>query len=113
VFSGIKGFCKVKKDSARKSYNNTKVLFRFKTIIMPVVLYGYETWSLTLREEHKLGVFEKKVLKRIFEPKRVEVRGGWRKLHNEELHDLYSSLSLIRIITSWWVWWAGHVAQMG
>jgi hypothetical protein len=62
-----------------------------------VVLYGCETWSLTLREEHKLRVFEKRVL-RIFGLKRDEVTGGWRKLHNEELHNLYSSPSIIRMI---------------
>jgi hypothetical protein len=66
-----------------------------------VVLYGCETWSLTLREEHRLGVFENRVLKRIFGPKRDEVTGEWRKLHNEELHDLYSSPSIIRIIKAW------------
>jgi hypothetical protein len=62
-----------------------------KTIILPVVLCGCETWSLTLREEHRLRVFKNKVLRRIFGPKRDEVRGGWRKLHNEELRNLYSS----------------------
>jgi hypothetical protein len=65
-----------------------------------VILYGCETWSLTLREEHRLRVFENKVLRRIFEPKRDEVTGGWRKLHNEELHNLYSSPSIIRIMKS-------------
>jgi hypothetical protein len=61
-----------------------------------VVLYGCKTWSLTLREEHRLRrVFENKVLRRIFRPKRDEVTGGWRKLHNEELHNLYSSPSII------------------
>jgi hypothetical protein len=65
-----------------------------------VVLYGCETWSLTLREEHKLRVFENRVLRRIFLPKRVEVMGEWRKLHNEDLRDLYSSPSIIRIIKS-------------
>jgi hypothetical protein len=64
---------------------------------LPVVLYGCKTWSLTLREEHRLRVFEKRVL-RIFGPKRDEVAGEWRKLHNKELHDLYSSPSIIRII---------------
>jgi hypothetical protein len=59
----------------------------YKTIILPVVLYGCETWSLPLREEHRLGVFENRVL-RIFGPKRDEVTGSWRKLHNEELHNL-------------------------
>jgi hypothetical protein len=62
----------------------------YKTIILPVILYGCETWSLTLREEHRLRVFENKVLRRIFRPKRDEVTGGWRKLHNEELRDLCS-----------------------
>jgi hypothetical protein len=68
----------------------------YKTIILPVVLYGCETWSLTLREEHRLRVFENRVLRRIFEPKRDEVTGEWRKLHNEELHYLYSLPSIIR-----------------
>jgi hypothetical protein len=65
-----------------------------------VVLYGCETWSLTLREEHRLRVFEKRVLRRIFGPKRDEVTREWRKLHNEELRDLYSSPSIIRIMKS-------------
>jgi hypothetical protein len=69
----------------------------YKTIILPVVLYGCETWSLTLREEHRLRVFENRVLRRIFGPKKDEVKGEWRKLHNEELHDLYSLPSIIRI----------------
>jgi hypothetical protein len=77
-----------------------------------VVLYGCETWSLTLREEHRLRVFENRVLSRIFGPKREEVMGGWRKLHNEELHNLYCSPSVIRIIKSR-LRWAGHVAGMG
>jgi hypothetical protein len=70
----------------------------YKTIILPVVLYGCETWSLTLREEHRLRVFENRMLRRIFGPKREEVMGEWRKLHNEELRDLYSLPSIIRII---------------
>jgi hypothetical protein len=61
----------------------------YKTVILPVVLYGCETWSLTLREEHGLRVFENRVLRRIFGPKREE-DGSWRKLHNDELHSLYS-----------------------
>jgi hypothetical protein len=68
---------------------NVKVKI-YKTIILPVVLYGCETWSLTLREEHRLRVFENRVLRRIFVPKRDEMTGEWRKLHNEELHNLYS-----------------------
>jgi hypothetical protein len=85
----------------------------YKTILLPVVLYGCESWSLTLREEHRLRVFENRVLRRIFGPKRDEVTGEWRKLHNEELRDLYSSQSLIRIIKSRRMRWAGHVARMG
>jgi hypothetical protein len=70
----------------------------YKAIILPLVLYGSETWPRTLREEHRLGVFENRVLRRIFGPKRDEVIGAWRKLHNEELHKLYSSQSIIRMI---------------
>jgi hypothetical protein len=80
---------------------------------LPVFLYGCETWSLTVREEHNLRLFEKRVLRRIFGPKRDEVVGGWRKLHNEELHNLYSSPSIIRIIKSKTMKWAGHVARIG
>jgi hypothetical protein len=78
-----------------------------------VVLYGCETWSLTLREEHRLRVFENRVLKRIFGPKRDEVTGGWRKLHSEELHGLYSSPSIVRVIKARMMRWAMHVARMG
>jgi hypothetical protein len=81
----------------------------YKTIILPVVLYGCETWSLTLREEHRLWVFENRVLRRM----RDEVTGEWRKLLNEELHDLYSSPSRIRIMKARMMRWAGHVARMG
>jgi hypothetical protein len=78
-----------------------------------VVLYGWETWSLTLREEHRLRVFENRVLRRIYGPKRDDVTGDWRKLHNEELHNLYSSPNIIRIIKARRMRWAGHVARMG
>jgi hypothetical protein len=78
-----------------------------------VILYGGETWSLTLREEHRLRVFENKVLRRIFGPKRDEMMGGWRKPHNEELHDLYCSPSIVRIIKSRRMRWAGHLARIG
>jgi hypothetical protein len=78
----------------------------YKTIILPVILYGCE------REGHRLRVFENKVLGRIFGPKRDEVTGGWRKLHNDELRDLYSSPSIIRIMKSRRMRWAGHVARM-
>jgi hypothetical protein len=80
-------------------------------IILPVVLYGCETWSLTLREEHRLRVFENRVLRRIFGLKRDEVTGEWKKLHNKELRDLYSSPSIIRIKPRR-MRWAGHVARM-
>jgi hypothetical protein len=83
-----------------------------KSIILPVVLYGCETWSLTLREEHRLRVFENRVLKRIFGPKRVDMTGDWRKQHNEKLHNLYSLPNMIRMIKSR-MRWAGHVARMG
>ena len=70
----------------------------YRTTILPVVLYGCETWSLTLREEHRLTVFENRVLRRIFGPKRGGVTGEWVKLHNEELNDLYSSPNIVRVI---------------
>jgi hypothetical protein len=72
----------------------------YKAIILPVILYACGTWSLTLRDEHRLRVFENRVLRRIFSPKRVEVTGDWRKPHNEELHNLYSSPNIIRMIKS-------------
>jgi hypothetical protein len=78
-----------------------------------VVLYGFETWSLTLREEHRLRVFENRLLRKIFGLKRDKVIGGWRKLHNEELHNLYCSPNIIRIIKSRRMRWAGHVPRMG
>jgi hypothetical protein len=85
----------------------------YKTIILPVVPYGCETWCLTLREEHRLRVFENRVLKRIFGPKRDEMTGEWRKLHNEELRDLDSSPNIIRIIKSRKMRWAGQIVRMG
>jgi hypothetical protein len=80
---------------------------------LPVVLYGYETWSLTLREEHELRMFENGVLRMIFGQKGDEVIGGWKKLLNEELRNLYFSPSIIKIIESRRMRWAGHVARMG
>jgi hypothetical protein len=85
----------------------------YKTIILPVVLYQCETLSPTLRGEHRLRVFENRVLRRIFGPKRDEVTREWRKLHNEELHDLYSSPSIIRIMKSRRMRSTRHVARMG
>jgi hypothetical protein len=77
------------------------------------VLYGCESWSLTLREECRLRVSENKELRRIFGPKRDEVTGEWRRLHNKELYALYSSLNIIRVMKSRRLRWAGHVARMG
>jgi hypothetical protein len=85
----------------------------YRTISFSVVLYGCETWSLTLREECGLRVFENRRLRRIFGPKMDEVTGEWRILHNKELHALYSSPNTIRVIKSRRLRWAGHVARMG
>jgi hypothetical protein len=98
--------------SSRLLSKNLKIRI-YKTIILPVVLYGCETWSLSLKEEHRLRVFENRVLRRILGPKRDEVTGEWRKLHNKELRDLYSSPSIIRIIKSRRLKWTGHLARMG
>jgi hypothetical protein len=98
--------------SSRLLSRNVKIKI-YKTIILPAVLYGCETLSLTSREEHRLRVFENRVLWRIFGPKRDEVAGGWRKLHNEELHGLYSSPNIVRVIKARRMRWAGHVASMG
>jgi hypothetical protein len=97
--------------SSRLLSRNVKVKI-YKTIILPVVLYRCETSSLTLREEHRLRVFENRVLMRIFGPKRDEVTGEWRKLHNGEVHKLSSSPNIIRQINSRRMRWAGHVARM-
>jgi hypothetical protein len=98
--------------SSRLLPKNVKIRI-YKTIILPVDLYGYETWFLTLSEEHKLRVFEHRVLKRIFRKKRDEMTGGWRKLRNEELHKLCSSTSIIRMTKSRRMKWAGDVTRMG
>jgi hypothetical protein len=97
--------------SSRLLSKNLKIK-TYRTIILPVGLYGCETWSLTLREERKLRVFENKVLRRIFGPRRDEVTGEWRRLHNE-LNDLYSSPNNVRVIKSRRMRWAGHVERMG
>jgi hypothetical protein len=98
--------------SSRLLSRNVKVKI-YKTIILPAVLYGCEAWSLTLRDEHRLRVFENRVLRGIFGPKRDEVTGEGRKLHNEELRNLYSSRDIIRQVKSRRMRWAGHVARMG
>jgi hypothetical protein len=98
--------------SSRLLSSNGKVKI-YKTVILPVVLYGCEIWSLTLREEHRLWVFEKRVLRRIFGPKRDEVKGECRKLHSGKLNNLYSTPHINRQIKSRRMRWAGHVARMG
>jgi hypothetical protein len=82
-------------------------------MIFPVVLYGCETWSLTLREEHRLTVFVNRVLRRIFAIKKDEVMGEWRKVRNKELRDLYSLPSIIRIIKSRRMRWVGECSTNG
>jgi hypothetical protein len=93
-------------------YPKTKIRL-YRTIILLFVLYGCETWSLTLREERKLRVFETRLLTRIFGPKRDEATEEWRRLHNEELNDLYSSPYIFRVTKSRGMRWARHVAHMG
>ena len=85
----------------------------YRTIILSVVLYGRETWSFTLRQEHRLRVFENGVLRGIFGPKMDASKGEWRKECIEELNDLYCSHNIIRVIKSRRMRWAGHVASMG
>jgi len=93
-------------------FNNLKIKID-RNIILPVVGRGCITWSLTLREERRLRVFKNRVLRRIFGPRRDEVTEDWRKLHNEEFNDLYSSPNIVRVIKSRRIRWAGHVACMG
>jgi hypothetical protein len=96
-------FCLLKKNVNVKTVKN---------IILPVVLYGYETWSLMLRVGLRLKVFQKRVLRRIFGTKKDEIKRGWRKLHNEELHNLRSSPNINRMLKSRWIKWIGHIARM-
>ena len=93
-------------------FKNLKIKI-YRTIILPIVLYGCETWSLTLGKERRLKVFENRVLRRVFGPKRDEVTGEWRKLHNEELSDLYSLPNIVRVVKSRRMRWAGHVSCVG
>ena len=90
-------------------------MYSAENSLLPVVLYGCETWSLTLREERRLRVLENRVLRRVFGPKRDELTEEWRKLrvHNEELNALYCSPNTVRVIKSRIMRWAGHVARMG
>ena len=85
--------------------------FLSRQIILPVVLYGCKTWSLTLREESRLRAFENKILRRIFGPKR-DANREWRRLHDEELHSLDRLPNIIRVVKSRRLTWAGHVARM-
>jgi len=96
--------------SSRLLAKNLKIKI-YRTIILPVILYGCETWPLTLREERKLRMFENMVLRRIFGPRRDEVTGEWRRLHNEELNDLYSPPNIMRVIKTRRMRWAGHVVS--
>jgi len=98
--------------SSRLLSKNLKIKI-YRTTILPVVFYGCETWSLTLREERRLRVFENRMLRRVFGPKRDEVTGEGRKLHNEELNDLCSLPNIVRVVKSRRIRWAGHVARMG
>ena len=92
-------------------FKNLKIKI-YRSIMLPVVLYGCETWSLTLREERRLRVFESRVLRRIFGHKRDKVTGEWRKLC-KELNDLYSSPNIVQVIKSRRIRWLGHVSRMG
>jgi hypothetical protein len=100
------------KSFAFPSYIKNLKIKIYKTVILPVALYGCETWSLTLGEDHRLRVFENRVLRKIHGPKREE-DGSWRKLHNDELRDLYSSLNIVRVIKSRRMRWTGYVAHVG
>jgi hypothetical protein len=111
--SGNACYCSVQSLlSSRLLSRNLKVKI-YKTIIVPIVLYGCETWSLTLREERRLRMFENRVLRRIFGPKRDEIAGEWRRLHNGEIRNLYSSPDIIRQIKSRRMRWVQHVACVG
>ena len=85
----------------------------YKMVILPVILYGCETWTLTLREGKSLQVFENKVLRKIVGQKRDDQTGKWRRLHNGELHDLYGKPDIMRIVKSRRLRWTGHVSRMG
>jgi len=85
----------------------------YKIMILTVVFYGCETWSLTLREERRMRVFETRMMRRMFGPKRDKIPGEWRKLYKEELSDFYSSPNIVHVSKSRRLRWAGHVALMG
>ena len=95
---------------SRSLSKNLKIKI-YKTIILLVLLYGCETWSFTLREQYRLSVFENGNLRRVFGPKRDE-NGEWRRHHNEQLHSLYRSPDIVRVIKSRRLRWTGHIARM-
>ena len=110
--SGNASYNSVQKISSSSLLSKNFNIKIHRTIILPFVLYGRETWSLTLREERMMTVFENRVLRTTFGPKRDEVTGEWRKLHNEELNDLYCSPNIIRVIKSRMTW-PGDIQRMG
>jgi hypothetical protein len=110
--SGIACFLSMKNLLSSSSPYTTMKIKIYGIITLHVVLYGCETWSLTLKEELRLRVFKNRVLRSIFGPKRDEVTEEWRKLHNEELNDLYCSPNIVQVMKSKRMRWAGHVARM-
>ena len=110
--SGNACYCSVQNLLSSSLLSKNLKIKIYRIIILPVILYGCETCSLTLREERRLRVLENRVLRRIFGPKRYEVTGKWRKLHNEELNDFYSSPNIVRVIKYRRMRWVGHVARM-
>ena len=111
--SGSAGYHSVQNLLSSSSLSKNLKIKIYRTAVLPVVLYGCETWLLTFREECRLRMFENRVLRRIFGPKRDKTTGVWRKLHNEEFNDLYSSPSIVQVIKSKSVRWVGHVTDMG
>ena len=105
-------YCSLEKILSSRLLSKKLTVKTYKTIILPVVLYGCETWSVTLTEEHRLRVFENKALRKIFGAKKDEITGEWRKLHIAELHALYSLPNIIGSLKSRRLRWAGHVARM-
>jgi hypothetical protein len=97
--------------SSRLLSKNVKIKIYNATVLL-VAKYECKTWSLAVRAEHRVGMYENRVLRKIFGPKRDEVSAIWRNVDNEDLHNLYSSLNIIRIISSWWMIWEGHVARI-